>query len=209
MAGLALSAVSSLVFPLIFQYEVDRSITRMPATALWTCLVLGFPILWYAVPRINLVARLGVVLGYIVIVLAGVVIFRTQLYSIPVTQYSYYIDGLDASFCADYWNKLPPNAEVLDRVASRSVTIFGRITRANSSIYAPLPEWEALIADPDPVRIAQAGYDYVYMDRTWWDQLTTDQQSTFQQPCIDIIDERRLGEGVDYRLLVNVSGCRP
>jgi hypothetical protein len=209
VAGLALSAVSSLVFPLIFQYEVDRSITRMPATALWTCLVLGFPILWYAVPRINLVARLGVVLGYIVIVLAGVVIFRTQLYSIPVTQYSYYIDGLDASFCADYWNKLPPNAEVLDRVASRAVTIFGRITRANSSIYAPLPEWEALIADPDPVRIAQAGYDYVYMDRTWWDQLTTDQQSTFQQPCIDIIDERRLGEGVDYRLLVNVSGCRP
>jgi hypothetical protein len=208
IAGLALSAILSLVFPLVFQYEVDRSITRMPATALWTCLVLGFPILWVAFPRIKPLARLGVTVGYVVIVLAGVMIFVTQLYSIPTVQYSYYIDGLDASYCADYWNKLPSGAQVLDRLPSRSVTLFGRITRAYSGIYDPLPEWEALIADPDPVHIAQAGYDYVFMDRVWWDGLTPTQQSTFQQSCIDIIDERRLGEGVDYRLLVDVHACR-
>ncbi len=207
-AGLAISVVFSLVFPLFFQYEVDRSITRMPATALWTSLVLGFPILWVAVPRVKTITRLGMVAGYVMIVLAGFVIFRTQLYSIQNTEYTYYIDELDGSYAVDYWNKLPSGTQVLDRIPERSVTLFGRILRANSGIYDPLPEYEALLADPDPTRIADAGFDYVYMDRIWWDLLTPAQQANFQQPCIDIVDEREQAGSGNYRLLVDVSACK-
>lgn len=207
-SGLAISVALSLVFPLFFQYEVDRSITRMPATALWTSLVLGFPILWMALPHVKTITRLGIVVGYVMIVLAGIVIFRTQLYSIPNTEYTYYIDRLDASYAADYWNKLPEGAQVLDRVPERSVTIFGRIARAYSGIYDPQPDWEALIANPNPTQVAAAGYDYVYMDRVWWDRLSPTKQADFQQPCIDIVDERKQYEGTDYRLLVEVSACR-
>jgi hypothetical protein len=208
LPGLSISVVLSLVFPLFFQYEVDRSITRMPATALWTSLVLGFPILWMAFPHLKTIFRLGLIIGYIMIILGGMVIFRSQLFSIPHEELSYYIDDLDANYAADYWNKLPEGTQVLDRIPERSVTIFGRITRAKSGIYDPLPDWESLIADPIPTHIASSGYDYVYMDRVWWDSLTPAKQANFQQPCIDIVDEREQNNGTDYRLLVNVGACR-
>jgi hypothetical protein len=46
------------------------------------------------------------------------------------------------------------------------------------------------------------------MDRIWWDGLTASQQERFQQPCIDILDEREQDGGGNYRLLVDVSGCK-
>ncbi len=207
-SGLSISVVLSLVFPLFFQYEVDRSITRMPATALWTCLVLGFPILWMAFPHLKIIPRLILAMGYIMIILGGLVIFRSQLVSIPYQELSYYIDDLDASYTADYWDKLPEDSQVLDRIPERSVTIFGHIARTNSGIYKHLPDWETLIADPIPAMIANAGFDYVYMDKVWWDGLTPVQKENFQQPCIDIIDEREQNEGTDYRLLISVNACR-
>lgn len=207
-SGLALSMGLSLVFPLFFQYEVDRSITRMPATALWTSLVLGFPILWMVFQRGNLLSRFGLAIGYSVVILAGIVILRLQLFTIPKQELTYYIDSLDASFAVDYWNKLPETDQVLDSIPERSVTIFGRISRAYSGIYDPLPDWEALIADPNPTKIAAAGYHYVYMDRVWWDRLSPVQQTNFQQPCIDVVDERKRSENNDYRLLIDVSACK-
>ncbi len=206
--GLAISIVISLIIPLFFQYQVDRSITRMPATALWTALVLAFPILWKAVSHISLPARSGLAVGFVMCVVGGIVIFRVQLYSIATPQYAYYIDGLDASFAVDYWNKLPAQAQVLDRVAERSVTIFGRISRASSGIYDPLPEWQALIDDPVPQKIAAAGYDYVYMDREWWESLTPTRQAYFDQPCVDIMDEREQDNKLNFRLLMDVSACK-
>jgi hypothetical protein len=206
--GLAISVALSLIFPLFFQYEVDRSITRMPATGLWVALVIGFPILWRALPYMNTAAKVGLSAGFLVCVLAGVVIFRVQLYSINSPQLAYYIAGLDARYAVDYWNKLPYGTQVLDRVPERSVTIFGHITRASSGIYEPLAEWQALIADPNPSRIASAGYDYVYMDQTWWDSLTQSQQEYFQQPCVDILDQREKEDKKDFRLLIDVSACK-
>ena len=206
--GLSISVPLSLFFPLFFQYEVDRSITRMPATALWTCLVLGFPLLWMAFHHLKIFSRLGLVFGYAILILGGMVIFRSQLYSISHEELSYFIDDLDASYATDYWNKLPDGTQVLDRVPERSVAIFGRISRAHSGIYDPLPEWEALIADPDPAQIAASGYGYVYMDRVWWDSLSPVKQNNFIQPCVDIVDERKQNEGADYRLLVYVNNCR-
>jgi hypothetical protein len=208
ITGLAISVVISLIFPLFFQYEVDRSITRMPATGLWTALVLGFPILWRALPNLSSAAKIGLGVGFVVIVLAGVVIFRIQLYSIKSPQLAYFIDGLDAGYAVDYWNKLPASAQVLDRVPERAVTIFGRISRSSSGIYDLLPDWKALIDDPNPSRIAAAGYDYVYMDGIWWDGLNTIQQEYYQQPCVDVLDQREQKNKNDFRLLIDVSACK-
>jgi len=208
LPGLSISVILSLFFPLFFQYEVDRSITRMPATALWTSLVLSFPILWMAFHHLKTLSRLGLAFGYAIMILGGMVIFRSQLYSIPHEELSYFIDDLDARFSADYWNKLPDGTQVLDRIPERSVTVFGRISRAHSGIYDPLPTWEALIADPDPAQITASGYDYVYMDRIWWDSLTSTKQEIFLQPCVDIVDERKQNQGANYRLLVNVRNCK-
>ena len=208
LPGLSISVILSLVFPLLFQYEVDRSITRMPATALWTSLLLGFPILWMALPHLKTIFRVVLAIGYVMIILGGMVIFESQLNSIRHQELTYYIENIDASYAVDHWNKLPEGAQVLDRLPERSVTIFGRISRANSGIYDPLPEWEALIAHPDPIQIAAAGYDYIYMDKVWWENLTHAQRVNFEQPCIDVVDERKQNDGADYRLLINVSACK-
>jgi hypothetical protein len=206
--GLSLSVVLSLLFPLFFQYEVDRSITRLPATALWTSLVLGFPILWMAFLHMKPLARTGLAVGYLVIVLGGMVIFQSQLVSISHQELSYYLDDLDASYAVDYWDKFPEDSQVLDRIPERSVVIFGRISRANSGIYYHLPAWEALIENPVPINIASAGFDYIYMDKGWWESLTPGQQAKFQQRCMDIVDERKQTSGTDYRLLISVKACR-
>jgi hypothetical protein len=208
LPSLSTSVMISLVFPLFFQYEVDRSITRMPATALWTCLVIGFPLLWMTYLHSKIFTRLGLAFGYILLILGGMVIFASQLRAVSYQELSYYIDDLDAGYSMDYWDKLPVASQVLDRIPERSVTIFGRISRAGSGIYSHLPEWEALIADPVPARIVSAGFDYVYMDRVWWDNLTPAQRVSFQQPCIDIIEERKQNAGFDYRLLISLIGCR-
>jgi hypothetical protein len=115
---------------------------------------------------------------------------------------------MDASYSADYWNKLPADSQVLDRIPERSATIFGRISRSKAGIYEPLSQWEELIYHPLPAQIAASGYDYVYMDRVWWDNLTYAQQLAFLHPCIDIMDERKQDVSSDYRLLVNVSACK-
>jgi hypothetical protein len=206
-SGLAISAILSLVFPIFFQYGVDRSITRFPATALWTAMLLAFPLLWRSIPRWGWLQRVGLGLGYLSLVTGGMVILVTQLYSLPAEQYSYFIQELDATASDKYWNTLPTQAQIIDRVPERGVTLFGRITRSSAAIYEPLPEWEAAIADPDPLRLVEAGYGWVYFDKLWWSSLTLEQQRRFEQPCVDVLDEWPSSDGLDYRVLMDLRGC--
>jgi hypothetical protein len=206
--GLGWSALLSLLFGLLVEYGVDRSTTRMPATALWAWLVLAFPILWQARKNMRLPARFGLAAGYLAAVLGGIVIFAFQLPAMLVPQYTYFITDLDAGIAHDYWGSLPPDAQVFDPMASRSPTIFGRIPRAHASIYVPLPEWEALATDPDPAIIAQAGFDYIYLDKQWWNTLNETQQARLLQPCVDIMEDRTI-LGIDFRLLVDIHACLP
>ena len=208
IAGLTISVMIGLAIPLFIQYEVDRDTNRMLSGALWISLVLSFPIIWMALDHLRPVALAGILIGLLICAVGGFVIFRIQLYSIKTPQYSYYIDGLDAGFTRSYWNQLPEGAQVLDHVPGRAVTIFGDAAKTSSSIYDPLPEWQALIADPNPKNVAAAGYDYVYMDRQWWDALTPTQQAYFRQPCVDILDERTQDEGQNIRLLIDVRACK-
>ena len=206
-SGLAISGLLSLVFPIFFQYGVDRSITRFPATALWTALLLAFPLLWRSIPRWGWLPRVGLGLGALSLVSGGVVILVTQLYCLPTEQYSYFIEAPDAAASDKYWNAFPAEAQIIDRVPERGVTLFGRITQAASGIYTLLPEWEAAIADPEPSRLLQAGYGWIYFDKLWWSRLTQAQQHRFEQPCVDVLGEWRSPDGQDYRVLMDLRGC--
>ena len=204
--GLVIGSFLSLLLPMILRYGVDRSITRFPATALWTWLIIGFPILARGYRYYSPPLRIGAVCAYVATLFGGLVIFAVQLTATPLNQYTYYIDDLDGYFARTYWNQLPEGAQVFDPVASRSVTLFGRIQRAHQGVYVPLADWDALVEDPDPVRIAQAGYDYLYLDEKWWDAMTPQQRGTFDHPCVDVLDDidsPRSG----YRLLIDIRAC--
>ncbi|GAP13941.1 hypothetical protein LARV_01700 [Longilinea arvoryzae] len=207
-AGLGFSALACMIFPLFFQYGVDRSITRMPGTALWLWLTLAFPLLWKYSRTSGPVRRTFYGVGYFVIIFGGAILFAVQLISMPTPQAAYFIDSLDTRFSSQFWNQLEPDAQVLDDIPYRAVTVFGRETTAHLSIYEPLPQWEALIQAPRVEEVAAAGYGYIYMDAEWWNLLSQEVRQTFQQPCVREISHRVQPNGKDFRILYDVSGCK-
>jgi len=208
MGGLGLSALLMTGFTLFVEYGVDRSSTRFAGSALWLWLVLAFPLLWRGYQRARSLGRawLGGLFG--VTVFAGLVIFSIQLTSIPQPIAAYFIDSLDLRLSAKYWNLLEPGAQVLDSYPERAVTVFGRISKANSSIYVKLPEWETLMADPTPRKAAAFGYSYVYMNEKWWEEFTPALRQAYQQACVKTFAEVQSSNGKQFRRLLNIRACR-
>lgn len=206
-AGLGLAAWINLVFPLLVRYGVDRSTTRMPATALWLWLLLALPPLWQALkaPRPRLRQAVGI--GYGAAIAGGLVIFAIQMTSIPAPQFTYFIDVLDANLARQYWDRLPPGTQVLDPNPSRGATVFGRASRVGPGIYELYPEWEALIASADPAAAAGAGYDYILVDHVWWRRLRPAQQAALQGPCVQRV-AGQVGDGENFRWLLDIRACR-
>ncbi len=124
-----------------------------------------------------------------------------------------FISDLDVKVTDKYWNKLKPGSLVLDPSPYQSPTIFGRATDSSVTWYAPNPEWQALIADPDPRQIHAQGYDYFYFGIDYWNQLTLQQQAALQQACVKKLYEV---DGIhsptdyrkDFRRLLDVSACK-
>lgn len=204
--GLSYGALVSFVVPVFVRYGVDRSITRLPATAVWLWSLFGFVLLWRWLPRARSWTRWTAGFGYAIAIFGGFVLFAVQLMAIQTPTLSYFIQSLDGQFARAYWNQLEPNGQVLDSVPERAVTIFGRASRAYSDIYTPLPDWKALVADPDPSVVHRAGYDYIYLDKRWWDSLTSTQQEALEGPCVEPV-ERKSSPGGDFRTLLDVRGC--
>jgi hypothetical protein len=207
LAGLGVAGLLSFAVAVFFQYGFERSATRLPATALWIWVLLGFPILWKTFQRSGSGLRFWLRAGYAITVLGGIVIFAIQLSAIPAPQLSYYINITDAQLSRQLWDRLPANSLVFDRQPSRSVTLFGQPTVAFEDVYKPLPQWSKLVNNPNPDTIAQAGYAFVYVDRDWWEQMTSDQHAAFQQPCVKTFAQQVPADG-DFRRLLDVRTCK-
>lgn len=207
-AGLGIAAALSFVAAWFIRYGVDRSMTRLPATSLWLWLALGLPWVWLARPARSGVAT-ALVAGFVAVVsLGGVTIGAIELTSIPTPQYSYFLEAMDAEMSARYWDRLPDRAQVLDRVAPRSVTLFGRPSTSFAGIYDSLPEWRALVANPASAEVARAGYAFVYFDQGWWGDLDPSVRATYKNPCVSLVDEV-VWKNVQFRRLYDVRGCAP
>jgi hypothetical protein len=206
-AGLSLAALLSFIFTLLFQYGVDRSSTRLGQTSMWIWMVLGFPLLWFAFRKAGSFVRFLFDSGYGLTVFAGIVLFSVQLLAIGTPQITNFITQADAATSRLYWDRLPAGAQVLDDNPERGVTIFGRASRARSWIYTPYPDWQALIANPDPVAVARAGYSYIYIGPGWMNELTAQQQAAFHQPCVKLVYNNQV-KGIENRLLFEVDQCK-
>lgn len=206
-AGLGIGSLFSFFFPLFFQYGVDRSTTRLPATALWIWVLVAFPWLWNTGKKARLPGRLMFIGAYGVTVLGGLVTFAASLPAMTGYQFTYFITPRDAYAGALFWDHLPKEAIVLDREPSRAVTLLGRATLAGSDIYAPLPQWQALVENPDPIAAAKAGYTHIYLDQAWWQSLTPEQVDAFiDQPCVHLL-KKFYQQGEQYWLLYDIHEC--
>jgi len=205
-AGISVSAILGIFFVLIVKYGVDRSSTRIPATSIWIWLLLGLPYVWIIYNKARPVFRSILAMAMGIIALGGVVILSIQLTTIPMAQYSYYIDEIDTHMSARFWDKLPEDAQVLDRIASRGVTVFGRPSRSFSGIYDPLPEWRAVVENPNAESVVKAGYSYVYMDEEWWARVDNEVKASYSSPCVDVLKDLSFNN-VTFRRLYDVSRC--
>jgi hypothetical protein len=143
-----------------------------------------------------------------VAIFAGLVMLAVQLIAIPVVQTTYYLQYQESDFSKPYWNRLEKSAQILDAVPERAVLLFGRPSFAAEDVYQRSPKWQALIANPDPVSVASAGYSYVYMDDLWWKTLSTQTQNAYSQPCVNLVAEMKLAGSQD-RKLYRVGTCHP
>ena len=207
-AGLGIAGMVSFIFPLFFQVGWERWSTRLPASALWILLVLGFPLLVMVYRRARQALRVLLGTGYAVTVLGGVVILAIMLVAIQKPKASYFIANQDAMIARRYWNKLDRGAQVLDVFPERAVTVFGRASHARIDFYEMYVDFQALIANPDPRQAAQMGYSYIYIVRNWWDRLTIEQQRAFDQPCVHrlVTGNQRFD---DSRRLYDIRQCKP
>jgi hypothetical protein len=201
-ASLGVAALGCFFFNIFFQYGVDPSSVRFTSTALWISLCLSLPVLSLAFRKKNRLVQYGITAGYLITVFGAVVMFAVMLTTTVNPQLSTFIDGTDARFSQLYWNRLGQNARILDWIPERATTIFGRSPKAHSSIYVALPSWSALIANPDPVAVANAGYQYIYMDPIWWNRLHATSQQALQATCVKTV------KTIEEKTLLDVSGCR-
>ncbi len=138
----------------------------------------------------------------------GMVLFGFELLSAPKPIYSTFIDVLDAQMMQRHWNRLETDALIFDPISYRAPTVFGRFTDSNITWYRSKPEWEKLTEAPDPYAIRKAGFDYVYLDQKYWDQIGAKGQALLQDACIRIVDEVRAKRTADFRQLLDIRACQ-
>ncbi len=206
--ALAAGAVISLLFPVFFRYGLDFDITRLLDASLWLSFALAFPILWLWLAEAGRSYRGLAGVGYGVAVISGLVMLVVELYAIPVSQTTYYLAYREGNLSRQYWNRLEKTAQILDRIPYRAVLLFGRASFAGEDVYQRSPEWKALVDNPLPASVAEAGYSYIYMDNAWWQQLSPETQAAYGAPCVHLTAEMKVGGLLDRRLF-NVADCSP
>jgi len=182
--------------------NTGRLYTFISTTALF-----ALPAMWrWAVRQKEFVryTLLGLALTAMV---SGLAIFSVQIVAAgqPVT--SYFINPLDIRASEDYWDTLEPqDALVFDPLVSRSPTIFGRGADASTSWYASKQSWLDLRETPDLGKMHAAGFDYLYYDELYRDELPRLAQALLDDPC-GVLMKEYTGPLHQYRRLVDIRAC--
>jgi len=169
-------------------------------------LIYAVPLGWLWANRKGWLRRSLAMAGLFIACLGGLVSWGIELTAIPRPVYSYFINNLDTMAMAQYWDKLDPDALVFDPQPNRAPTLFARYTNSSQTWYAYKPEWLELRANPDPAVLHLAGYDYLYLDADYWEELSPAIQTRISTGCaqqlIELEDWRH-----DYRWLYDLRSC--
>jgi hypothetical protein len=200
-------------FFVAFKGPLYTATPRLLDGLLFACTLYAVPLFWIWARKKSDAWKSILVVGGLITIFAGVMLFGIQLISIQKPLPTTFISDLDIKVADKYWNKLKPGSWVLDPSVYQGPTIFGRATDSSVTWYVPKPEWQALLANPDPYQIHAQGYDYFYFGIDYWNQLTPQQQAALQQSCVkklfqvdgihSLTDYRK-----DFRRLLDVSACQ-
>lgn len=205
---LAFSSFIGFILPLLLRYDIDRDITRMSAYALLAWLLLTLSVL-PAVFRLYRSEWLRIFTGawLVSVVFGGLVVTGSLLASMPLATLSFHIDPVDAKMTRMVWNQLPRDVVVIDSHSWHSIPVTGRLTRSSADNTRPLDSWQELVESGDPMAIAEAGYDYIYMDEEWWSAMPPEIRATYSAECITLEAEVTDAGGEQFRRLYSIRGC--
>jgi len=187
-----------------------RNTSRLFGHYLYIGLIYAVPLVWlYLQDKKQALYDVAIAVG-LVTVLSGVVLFSVQLYAIFAPVASYNLNELDVKMFEKYWNRLPSPGMVFDPIPSRAVTLFGRPTNSGFTWYDTKPEYSDLVNSPDPYKVHESGYDYMYYNIYYW----MDHQELLDLPCVQIVEQvtdihQATGESGDFRRLVDITSCTP
>jgi len=214
-AGLAGAGLASLG-TIFIQYSGSGSISstaRLLDGLLFVCKLYSLPLLWIWLRRRGERMKIAAIALGLAAVFGGIVLFGSELTAIQKPVYSTFITEMDVNMERDYWDRLKPGSLIFDPLPFRAVTIFGRPTRASLSGFEPDPGWEAVLQTPDPYELNAIGFNYMYFDIAYWENLAPHAQSGLEAACVRLIlqydgirserDNRR-----DFRRLLDISACR-
>ena len=208
MGTLAVASLAGFLIPFFVGYSPDRDVSRLTAFSLQVWILLSIPLLfqaWRRWPGWPLRAASAVCL--VTLLFSGVATLASLLTAAPRVVFTEDVAPLDAGMAGVMWNRLPPQAVVFDSHSWRAVVLTGRATRSSDLAYTPLPEWNALVADPSPGRLARAGYTHAYADEVWWRGLSAAAQRTFDDPCVQVLWEGEDNADNGWRRLLDITGC--
>ncbi len=169
-------------------------------------LILAPPLVYWWIQKRHRVVRTAVISLAALAMVSGAMLFFLQLPAAKRPVYSYFLTKLDAMIVKDYWNQLEPDALVFDSEPIRGVAVFGRHTNAATTWFDKKPEFQSLVANPDPVTLHSQGYSYVYLDESYWHSLPPDKQAALEGKCVIVLDEVK--EDGYWRQLLDIRNCR-
>ena len=196
-----------------FKGPLFTATPRLMSGWFFACILYSVPLLWTWLRKRSGAWQLTALSGGLVTTFAGLVLFGVQLVAIQKPVYATFITPMDAQMSQNYWNKLRPGGLIFDPTVYRAPTVFGRFTDSSPSWYQTSPAWQALASAPDPFKIHAAGFDYMYFDGDYWDNLTPAEQALFKVECVKQVaqvngihsekDYRK-----DFRRLLDVHDCK-
>jgi hypothetical protein len=204
------ASLAGFVVPIFLRYQVDRDITRLTNFALYSWLLLGW-LIWSGIRR---TARRrwfpkAMAVAMVLSSFAGLVILGSLMTAIPKPVFADGIDPIDAAMTRDLWDELPEGSLVLDSSGWRAVAVTGRLTRSAADSYEMLDSWEDLLLQPDASRVLSQGYQYVYIDKYWWDSMNEKTRRSYEAPCSKLVGERFDNGANGARWLYDLRGCQP
>lgn len=204
-AAWAGSIIPSLLI-VFFDYTGNAgptAISRMVAHFGLVIKIYAVPLLWlWAINRSDEV-KTGLLAWAAATVFSGVALFGIQLQAMPNPIYAEYMDAMDAKMFQKYWNTIPQNSMIFDTNYLRGITVTGRPAIAAINFGRTLPEWDALVANPNFSQLKAAGYDYIYYDQKFGQKYS----ELVNQPCVELLGEEK--DQAQYRRLIRISSCTP
>ncbi|HEY5903126.1 MAG TPA: hypothetical protein VIU39_11270, partial [Anaerolineales bacterium] len=200
----------------IIQYSGTAGISansRLVGLFLLPPLIYAVPLGWAWTKRRSRQWRSAAALMLAVTTFGGLMILGIELIAAQRPLLPPWVSELDARISRLYWDRLPAGAMVFDKSPIRSVIVFGRPVDSSLNWFAYKPEWASLAADPDPLAVRAAGYDFAYFEMRDWEDMTPALHSAWQAGCVKTVQRVDGVRGAtdfrkDYRLLLDISACR-